>query len=81
MFNLQLPPPGLTGDCKNPAKQEKDFITCFSTVDVDLNSPAFENFAGIGPKRIPVFYCSVASHVIRDRILPDRRLTKRFREE
>lgn len=76
MVDLQLQLPGLSRDFNELTDREKDFVSYFSTIDLNCVSPVIDCYAGIGPKGYNVSLVLARIIKIKERILSDRQLAE-----
>lgn len=72
MVDYQIPLPGLARDFKHLTREERDFLSYFSSIDTETLIPVEKVYAGIGPKGYGIFLVLARILKIKERILSDR---------
>lgn len=79
MVDYQIPLPGLARDFKHLTREERDFLSYFSSIDTETLIPVEKVYAGIGPKGYGIFLVLARILKIKERILSDRQLADALR--
>lgn len=74
MVHFQIPLPGLARNLNDLTDQESQFISYFSTIDLECITPVINCYAGIGPKGYGTALILARIIKIKERILSDRQL-------